>query len=1042
MKCPKCHSENSETKQFCGDCGTRLTPSDAGRPVFTETLETSQVELISGTVFAGRYQVIEELGKGGMGRVYRALDKKLNVEVAIKLIKPEIASERRTLERFKNELVLARKVSQKNVGRMFDMGEETGTHYITMEYVPGEDLKSSIRRFGQLPIGKSITIAKQVCEGLSEAHKIGIVHRDLKPSNIMIDKQGNVRIMDFGIARSIKDKGITGEGVIIGTPEYMSPEQVEGKDVDQRSDIYSLGIILYEMVTGTPPFEGDTPLAVAVRHKSEVPRDPLEVNPQIPEDLGRVILQCLEKEKNKRPQSADDVLASLGEIERAIPTAGKSTAIKRPRTSKELTVTLGIKKPFLAAAIAVAVIAAALLTWKLWPKKEVPKASIAVISFENQTGESSYDYLRKAIPNLLITSLERSKNIEVMTWERMHDLLEQMGKSEVDVIDRDLGFELCRRDGVQAIVLGSFVMAGEMFATDVKVLDVSTKSILKSASSRGEGISSILKNQVDELSREISKGIGESTGAYSRLNRSIAEVTTESMEAYQVFLKGKESYDKFYFDEAKQDFERALDLDPQFAMAHYMLGETCIELGERDPGIEAYIKANALSSRATEKERLFIESQYVYWSGGGSEKRLKILQELVNKYPKEKQAHNDLGEIYLSREMYEEAVESFLKAIELDPNWGFVLNSLGYVYSDMGDFEKAIECFERYAGLSPGDANPIDSMAEQYFRMGRLDDAIRKYEEALAIKPDFDSGLSLSLVYAFKEDYVRAQTQLDRYIAETASSGRRAEGYLWKGMLRFLTGQRDQAFVFLAESKKSADTIRSGTADYTQGWMHFELGEFDLSRKYLQSALDLFLSFFPDSPGWECWAEFCIGLVDVRQGRLDSAKSRLEAIQTILPKLKSPASIDDNTFRRDWLQAEILMAQGSAGEAAAILKDTTPESVPSLQTDDYGPYNLPFRRDVLARAYRQCGRLDDAITEYERLIEFVPGEKDRHLVHPIYYFLLGKLYEEKTLTAEALGCYERFLSLWKDADPGLPEVEDAKKRLAELRDVPRLPFGR
>jgi len=1034
VKCPKCHSENTSDSRFCSHCASPLGGPETSRPLFTETLQTSALRLIAGQLFAGRYQVIEELGKGGMGKVYRVLDTTLNEEVALKLIKPEIAADRKTLERFKNELKLARKVSHKNVGRMFDMGEEAGTHFITMEYVPGEDLKSSIRRFGPLPIVKSIAVAKQICEGLSVAHKIGIVHRDLKPSNIMIDKDGNVRIMDFGIARSIKDRGITGEGAVIGTPEYMSPEQVEGKEVDPRSDIYSLGIILYEMTTGTPPFEGDTPFTVGIKHKSEPPPDPRKINPHIPDELGRLLLECLEKEKNKRPPSADDVLSWLGEIESGISTTERSAASKRPRTLKELTVTLSIKKPYLALGVVLIVVAATLVIWGLLPKKERPKASLAVISFENQTGESSFDYLQKAIPNLLITSLERSKNVEVMTWERMHDLLEQMGKPEADVIDKDLGFELCRREGVQAIVLGSYVMAGDTFATDVKVIDVATKSLLKSASSRGEGISSILKSQIDELSREISKGIGISAEAYRRKAQGIADVTTESLEAYQQYLKGKESFFKFHFDEAKRCFDKALELDPRFAMAHYMLGQTYSQMGERDAANEAYTQAKTYSDRATEREKLFIESEYAKWLEGDSEKRLRLLKELAEKYPREREVHHELGLIYQTREMYEEAVECYRRALELNPRNGYTLNSLGYIYSDMGDYEKAIGCFGRYAALSPGDANPVDSMAEQYFRMGRLDEAVSKYEEALEIKPDFASRLGLALVHAFREDYAQAQTQLDRYITLTSSPGRKAEGYLLKGLFSFYVGKKEEAFAFLAESRNFGDRARRASADYTEGWMRFELGEFDLSRTYLRKAFDVFLSTFK-GPGWKAWAEFCIGFVDVRQGHLDSAESRLGSIKALMAELEIPSSINSNSIRRDWLQAEILMAQGSARNAAAILEKTAPQTVPNLQTDSYGPYNMPFRRDVLARAYYQCGRLDEAISEYERLVAFIPREKDWHLIHPLYYFLLGGLYEKRHRTAEALKCYERFLSLWKDADPGTAEVDAAKKRVAALSDA-------
>jgi serine/threonine-protein kinase len=362
-KCPKCKAENPEESKFCNECGLQLDSVDQMPVPPTQTLEVPKEDLTTGSTFAGRYQIIEEIGKGGMGKVYKAQDKKIKETVALKLIKPEIASDKKTIERFGNEMKFARKVAHRNVCRMYDLGEEKGVHFITMEYVPGEDLKGMIRMMGQLGAGKTISIAKQVCEGLEEAHRLGVVHRDLKPSNIMIDKDGNARIMDFGIARSLKGKGITGPGVMIGTPEYMSPEQVEGKEVDQRTDIYALGVVLYEMVAGRVPFEGDTPFSIGVKQISEIPRPPKEINDQIPEDLSRVILRCLEKEKEKRYQSAGKLRTELENIEKGIPTTEREAPKRRPRTSKEITVTFGLKRLFIPGVIIVALAIIAIVIW-------------------------------------------------------------------------------------------------------------------------------------------------------------------------------------------------------------------------------------------------------------------------------------------------------------------------------------------------------------------------------------------------------------------------------------------------------------------------------------------------------------------------------------------------------------------------------------------------------------------------------------------------------------------------------------------------------
>jgi serine/threonine protein kinase/tetratricopeptide (TPR) repeat protein len=1040
IKCPKCHSENPETKQFCADCGTQLIPSSKDiHPEVTETLQTPVRELTTGSTFAGRYQIIEELGKG---RVYKVHDSELREKIALKLLKPEIGIDKEMIERFRNELKLARKISQRNVCRMHDLNREEGAYYITMEYVHGEDLKRLIRKVGQMSAGKTISIAKQVCEGLAEAHSLGIVHRDLKPQNIMVDEAGNAKIMDFGIARSLKAKGITGAGVMIGTPEYMSPEQVEGKEVDQRSDIYSLGVILYEMATGRVPFEGDTPFTIGVKHKSEIPRNPKELNAQMPEDLSRLILRCLEKDKEKRYQTTAQIVSDLAKIEQGLPTTERIVPERKPFTSREITDKFYLRKLALPALAVIVIAIIAVVAWRLVPKKKVAPAakienSVAVIGFENLTGDKSLDDLRKAIPNLLITSLEQSGEFYVATWERMRDILKQLGKGDVEIIGPDAGFELCRQEGIKAIVLGTFTKAGNMFATDVKVLDVDTKKLLKSASSRGEGVDSIIKTQIDDLSRQISRGLGIAAEKAATQQLPIAEVTTSSVEAYNYYLRGTEELEKIYVDEARILLEKAVELDPTFAIAYRNLAWVYNRLGETKLRNEAIQKAMAYAQKATDKEKVFIKDGYALYIEDDEEKCVSLLKQMVEKYPKEKQAHALLGMRYWGTGNQDKAIEELNKTLELDPNYAAAVNMLALAIQSKGDLEKALELFKKYAALSPGDANPFDSIAGLYFQMGKIDDAIVNFREALRIKPDFYPSIQgLQYIAALREDYPEVRKLLDQLMAVVKSPGIVADGYWLKGFYDAWLGSTDKALSELQKAAELAEQIanesKKAFVETTRAWIYFDQGEFELSRKYFDIFADAYAGAYPNRMSFvKAYGRFVNALVDLKQGRINAAKSRRAEMKALLPKIEMGE--EQIAFYYAYISGEISLAEGKPREAISILEKRPLFSYPNYEYASYLIYyNFPFLKDVLARAYEQNGEIDKAIAEYERLTTFDPKSMERFLIHPKYHYRLAKLYEQKGLKAKAAASYQRFLDLWKDADPGQPEVEDARKRLAGL----------
>ena len=702
MKCPLCQSENAADSRFCSSCAAPLTGEKAAHPGFTKTLETQADKLTRGTLFAGRYEIIEELGRGGMGTVYRVEDKKSREEIAVKVIKPEIAVQERTIERFRNELTTARKIRHKNICGMYDLSEYRDTSYITMEYVPGEDLRSFIRRSKRLSTPNAISVARQISEGLSEAHKHGVVHRDLKPSNIMIDREGNARIMDFGIARTLKSPGITGEGVVIGTPEYMPPEQAEAKDVDQRSDIYSLGVILYEMVTGRLPFSGETPLSIAMKHKSEVPEDPRAQNPQIPDDLSRLILKCLEKDRDKRYQNAEEVRSALEKIERGIPTAIEARAERLPLTSKEITVTFTLKKLLKPALMAAALVVAAIFIWQLLPKKDAPlsesgQPSVAVLPFDDLSPEKDQGFLCEGFSESLINALTRIKDLRVPGRTSSLSFRGQ-GQSP-----REIGQKL----NVSAVLEGSVQRAGEELRITVKLINVSDESVQWSEQYSRKLVDvfaiqdEITLKVVEELRIELAGG-------------EKAEITkrdTLNPEAYELYLQGRHFRwieNKANFLRAKDYFEQAIKKDPRYSSAYAGLADVYMLLGifSMASRRETAQQAQRAARRALELDpdspeahaSMGVVLEVFEWDWAGAEREFK---RAIALNPNHFEAHYEYAFLLGRLRRLDEAERGFKRSLEIDPLSYRAHQYLGWVYRLKGDEEKAKEQTEKRDELAP-----------------------------------------------------------------------------------------------------------------------------------------------------------------------------------------------------------------------------------------------------------------------------------------------------------------------------------------------------
>lgn len=747
MKCPKCNLNNPAKSHFCSKCGTKLslkappkkaagkrTPKKKSYVSNTKTVraKTAAEELTTGSTFAGRYQVIEELGKGGMGNIYKVLDTKVNEKIALKLINMETSSDEKTIERFSNELKLARKVSHRNICRMYDLGEEQGTHYITMEFVAGEDLKNSITRMGPLTPARAVSIAKQLCKGLAEAHKSGVIHRDLKPQNIMIDSKGNGRIMDFGIARTLKGEGLTAEGMVIGTPEYMAPEQVEGKEVDQRTDIYSLGAILYEMLTGRVPFVGKSPISIAFKHKTEKPKDPRMFNDQIPEDFSRLVLKCMEKDKAKRFQNVDELYAELESVEENIPTSEQVLPKRKPTTTKQITLTFTWWK-FIVPFLFLAGVLVLLLVPFGKTGLDVDPNRFMVAIFENQTGEGSLDSYGRVAADWITQSLSQIEKGDVVpvsdTIESLRTLGVETGGTQKIAQLRDLA----RKTDSGTLISGAYTLADGILQFDTHIIDANKGKLihtLEAVSGPGEAPMEVIETLRQRIMGTLSIYFTQIPSRARRL------LQPPLFEAYQEYLNGMDAFGEDY-SLALTHFENAFEIDPEFPAP-------CIRMAVIYDHKSEFAKAESMINLANERrERLsqferFMLDAFVAKLQGNYVESLEFFRQAEKLAPDDYVLNYLIGLEALKLNRPHETVDTFKKIDIPEFVKSYEVGAcrfrvLAVAHHIRGEYLKEFEEVSKGQNYFPDDVSLRVGRVRALAALGRVQEVAEVIEESLAL---------------------------------------------------------------------------------------------------------------------------------------------------------------------------------------------------------------------------------------------------------------------------------------------------------------------
>jgi len=972
------------------------------------------------------YKIAEKLGQGGMGVVYKAEDTKLKRDVAIKFLPRQISANEEERARFKIEAQAAAALNHPNIATIHAIEEVDDERFIVMEYIEGQELKNLAKVEN---LRKVLDYATQIASGLLAAHAKGVIHRDIKSANIMVTEEGQVKIMDFGLAKIRGSAQFTKVGTTLGTAAYMSPEQAQGAEIDHRSDIWSLGVVLYEMLSGQLPFKGDYEQAVIYSILNEDAADLAEIRSDVPEQLSVIVQKCLQKDAGERYQDIGDIIADFNLLQHPATTTPLATVVHPPAAKPAFR----NRKTGYAAGIVLFVFLAAF--WFLTERSSQTRPgvealndkSIAVMYFENRSSEAN---LEKILVDMLTTNLARHEDLKVVSSQRLFDILKNMGKLDVPVIDQSVATEVARKAQVKTMLLGSINQIGSRFRINSQLVDVPTGNIIGAEQVAGEKVDDVFE-MVDQLTERISRKL-QVAGSPAGQPLRITDVTTASFDAYKYYQMAVEDEWLWRFSSAAENYRKATELDSTFAMAHLRQAVATGLFLVTDPLADVSGFAHSIrlaerhATKASPREQLFIEALSAFLRRD-FQKSESLFAKYTERHPDDKEGWYWLAALLVNR-----GVAASDKALELDPAWANAYNMLAFAYSWNGHHEQAISAVKKYISLQPDVSNTYDSAFEVYVQAGRFDDAEEICRQALQRNSEWVSfHRYLGYLDLFRGDGERARDHLRKVIE--LNPGRRFRiamnigyTYLHEGRYKDTISQFKSAQSLAAEEDDKNQLLR---ASLDLAKVYTIQGERAKTVEALAQARRLSEQVYPEGFNpVQVISEYLTGRMLLAEQNVQQANAVVGNIRELVAKH------DDDALLKNFyhfLVADLLLVNKD-GEAA---------SGQLTQLSGWMGRLHPHSFTLLARANAMTKKTTAAIEIYEKFYNHITSRNPFNggdyfsyfLERPKVNYYLARLYEQEGEVQQAQRYYATFLDLWKNADSDLPELVDARQRYSQLK---------